>query len=301
MAAGGARIAISGASGLVGRRLGKALEADGHTLLRLVRREPARRGEVLWDPASGRLDPAALEGIDAFVHLSGESIASGRWSTARKREIVESRTVTTRLVSAALARLASKPVLVSASAIGYYGDRGGEWLDETSPPGRGFLPEVCVEWERACDAARAAGLRVVNPRIGVVLDPSGGALAAMLLPFRFGLGGKLGSGSQYVAWITLDDLVGAIRHCIVSETLSGPVNAVAPAPVTNAELTTAIARALGRPAFLRVPATALRLALGEAADELLLGGARVSSRKLEASGYEFRDRDVDRALARLLG
>lgn len=301
MAAGGVRIAISGASGLVGRRLGAALEGDGHTVLRLVRREPARRGEVLWDPASGRLDPAALEGIDAFVHLSGESIASGRWSTARKREIVESRTVTTRLVAAALARLASKPVLVSASAIGYYGDRGGEWLDETSPPGRGFLPEVCVEWERACDAARAAGLRVVNPRIGVVLDPSGGALAAMLLPFRLGLGGKLGSGSQYVAWITLDDLVGAIRHCIVSETLSGPVNAVAPAPVTNAELTTAIARALGRPAFLRVPATALRLALGEAADELLLGGARVSSRKLEASGYVFRDRDVDRALARLLG
>ncbi len=301
MAAGGARIAISGASGLVGRRLRAALEGDGHTVLRLVRREPARRGEVLWDPASGRLDPAALEGIDAFVHLSGESIASGRWSPARKREIVESRTVTTRLVAAALARLGSKPVLVSASAIGYYGDRGGEWLDETSPPGRGFLPEVCVEWERACDAARAAGLRVVNPRIGVVLDPSGGALAAMLLPFRLGLGGKLGSGSQYVAWITLDDMVGAIRHCIVSETLSGPVNAVAPAPVTNAELTTAIARALGRPALLRVPATLLRLALGEAADELLLGGARVSSRKLEASGYEFRDRDVDRALARLLG
>ena len=217
MAAGGARIAISGASGLVGRRLGALLEGEGHTVLRLVRREPARSGEVLWDPANGRLDPAALEGIDAFVHLSGESIASGRWSPARKREIVESRTVTTRLVAAALARLASKPVLVSASAIGYYGDRGGEWLDETSPPGRGFLPEVCVEWERACDAARAAGLRVVNPRIGVVLDPSGGALAAMLLPFRLGLGGKLGSGSQYVAWITLDDLVGAIRHCIVSE------------------------------------------------------------------------------------
>jgi uncharacterized protein (TIGR01777 family) len=301
MAAGGARIAISGASGLVGRRLSAALAEEGHTVLRLVRREPARTGEVLWDPASGRLDPAALEGIDAFVHLSGENIAAGRWSPARKREIVESRTVTTRLVASALARLASKPALISASAIGYYGDRGGEWLDETSPPGRGFLPEVCVEWERACDAARAAGLRVVNPRIGVVLDPSGGALAAMLLPFRLGLGGKLGSGSQYVAWITLDDLVGAIRHCIVSETLSGPVNAVAPAPVTNAELTSAIARALGRPAFLRVPATALRLALGEAADELLLGGARVSSRKLEASGYEFRDRDVDRALARLLG
>ena len=295
-----ARIAIAGASGLVGKRLCAALSADGHTLVRLVRRAAAGPDEVEWEPARSRLDSAALEGIDAFVHLSGESIAAGRWSPARKREIVESRTVTTRLVAAALARLASKPALVAASAIGYYGDRGGEWVDETSRPGRGFLAEVCVEWERACDAARVAGLRVLNLRIGVALDPSGGALAAMLVPFRLGLGGRLGSGSQYVPWITLDDLVGALRHCLVSTTLSGPVNAVAPAPVMNAALTRALSRALGRPAFLRVPASALRLVLGKAADELLLGGARVSSGKLERSGFVFRDREIEGALKRLL-
>ncbi len=295
-----ARIAITGASGLVGRRLCEVLRADGHEVVRLVRRAPAGPDEVLWDPARSQLDPAALEGTDALVHLSGESIASGRWSPARKRRILESRTVTTRLVASTLARLASKPALVAASAIGYYGDRGGEWLDETSRPGHGFLPEVCVEWERACAAAREAGLRVVNVRIGVVLDPSGGALRAMLVPFRFGLGGRLGSGSQYVSWITLDDVVGVLRHCALSPTVSGPVNAVAPAPVTNSEFTQAIARALGLPALLRVPASVLRLALGKAADELLLGGARVSSCKLERSGYVFGDREIEQALKRLL-
>ncbi|MEX2207693.1 MAG: TIGR01777 family oxidoreductase [Myxococcota bacterium] len=295
-----ARIAIAGASGLVGKRLCALLAADGHALLRLVRRPAAGPGEVEWDPAAGRLEPAALEGIDAFVHLSGASIASGRWSPARKSEIVRSRTVSTRLVAATLARVGSKPSLVAASAIGYYGDRGGEWLDETSRPGRGFLPEVCVEWERACDAAREAGLRVVNVRIGVALDPSGGALSAMLVPFRLGLGGKIGSGAQYVSWITLDDLVAAFRHCLVSTTLTGPVNAVAPAPVTNAELTRALSRVLGRPAFLRVPASALRLVLGKAADELLLGGARISSGKLARSGFAFRDPELEPALRRIL-
>ena len=216
-----ARIALAGASGLVGKRLCSRLESDGHALLRLVRRPAAGPGELEWDPANGRLELEALEGIDAFVHLSGESVAAGRWSPARKSEIVRSRTVSTRLLAATLARLSSKPSLVAASAIGYYGDRGGEWLDETSRPGRGFLPEVCVEWERACDAAREAGLRVVNVRIGVALDPAGGALPAMLVPFRLGLGGKLGSGAQYVSWITLDDVVGALRHCLVSSTLAG--------------------------------------------------------------------------------
>jgi len=295
-----ARIAIAGASGLVGRRLCAALAADGHTLVRLVRRAAAGPAEAEWDPARARLDPDSLEGIDAFVHLSGENIAGGRWSPTRKSEIVRSRTMTTRLVAATLARLASKPSLVAASAIGYYGDRGGEWLDETSRPGRGFLPEVCVEWERACDAARDAGLRVVNVRIGVALDPSGGALPAMLVPFRLGLGGKIGTGAQYVSWITLDDVVGALRHCLVSITLVGPVNVVAPAPVTNAELTRVLARVLGRPAFLRIPASVLRLALGQAADELLLGGARVSSDKLERSGFAFRDPELEVALRRIL-
>jgi len=296
-----ARIAVAGASGLVGARLCTALASEGHGVVRLVRREPLGPGEVAWDPERGRIDAGALEGIDGFVHLSGESIAGGRWSPARKRRIVESRTVTTRLVSAALARLGSKPVLVAASAIGYYGDRGGEWVDETSRPGHGFLAEVCVEWERACDAAREAGLRVVNARIGIALDPSGGALAAMLVPFRIGLGGRIGSGSQYLSWITLDDVVGVLRHALVSPALSGPLNAVAPGPVTNAEFTRALAGVLGRPAFLPVPAAALRLVLGAAADELLLGGARVSSRKLEQSGFRFRDPEIASALKRLLG
>ncbi len=295
-----ARIAISGASGLVGARLCAALAADGHALLRLVRRPAAGPGEVEWDPANGRLEAKPLEGIDAFVHLSGENIAAGRWSPARKAEIVRSRTVTTRLVASTLAKLVSKPSLVSASAIGYYGDRGGEWLDETSRPGRGFLPEVCFEWERACDAARDAGLRVLNLRIGVALDPAGGALPAMLVPFRLGLGGKLGSGAQYVSWVTLDDLVGATRHCLASTTIDGPVNVVAPEPVTNAELTHAISRVLRRPALLRVPASLLRLALGKAADELLLGGARISCGKLERSGFAFRDREIEAALRRIL-
>ena len=291
------RFAVSGASGLVGGRLCTALAAAGHEVLRLVRRAP-KDGEVAWNPARGELDARALEGIDGFVHLSGESLV-GRWSTARKREIVESRTVSTRLVCGRLARLAKPPALVCASAIGIYGDRGAEPVDESSPPGHGFLAETCIEWERACDAARAAGLRVVNARIGIALDPSGGALPAMALPIRFGVGGKIGSGAQYVSWITLDDLVAALRFAVESRTLAGPVNLVAPAPVTNAELTAALARVLHRPAFLPVPAPLLRLALGEAADEMLLGGARVSSRKLEAAGFRFRDPELEPALARL--
>jgi hypothetical protein len=234
------------------------------------------------------------------VHLSGESLV-GRWSSARKREIVESRTVSTRLVCGALAKLAKRPALVCASAIGIYGDRGGERVDESSPPGKGFLAEVCIEWERACDAARAAGLRVLNARIGIALDPAGGALPAMALPIRFGVGGRIGSGAQFVSWITLDDLVGALRFTLETPRLEGPVNFVAPAPVTNAELTAALARVLHRPAFLPVPAPLLRLALGEAADEMLLGGACVSSRKLEAAGFRFRDPELEPALARLLG
>jgi uncharacterized protein (TIGR01777 family) len=233
------------------------------------------------------------------VHLSGESIAAGRWSPARKRRILE-----THHDDAAGLRGAGSAGLEARARRRLrdrcYGDRGGEWVDETSRPGRGFLAEVCVEWERACDAAREAGLRVVNLRIGVALDPSGGALAAMLVPFRLGLGGRIGSGAQYISWITLDDLVGALRHALVSSALSGPLNAVAPQPVTNAELTRSLAGVLGRPSFLPVPAAVLRLALGEAAEALLLGGARVSSRRLEQSGFRFKDPQLQGALKRLL-
>jgi len=295
------RVAVSGASGLVGRRLCAALAAGGHTVLRLVRGAARGDGELAWDPARGQLDPARLAGLDAFVHLSGESVAGGRWSDARRRAIADSRLVSTRLVAETLPRVASRPVLVCASAVGFYGDRGSEWVDETSPSGRGFLAELCVQWERACEPARAAGLRAVSLRIGVVLDPAGGALAPLALQFRLGLGGRVGSGRQWVSWITGDDVVGAIQHCIVTPSLAGPVNAVAPAPATNAELTRALARALHRPAFLPVPAALLRLALGaQMADEMLLGGARVRCAKLAATGFAFRDPELEPALARLL-
>jgi uncharacterized protein len=260
-----------------------------------------RSDEVPWDPARGELDPARLAGTEAFVHLSGESVAGGRWTAARKRAIAESRNLSTRLVAETLARIPSRPVLICASAIGFYGDRGSEWVDETSPPGQGFLASLCVEWERACEPARAAGLRVVNARIGVVLDPDGGALAPIALQFRLGLGGRIGSGRQYVSWITAADLVAALQHAIATPALAGPLNAVAPAPVTNAELTRALASVLRRPAFLNAPAAVLRLALGsEMADEMLLGGARVRCAKLAATGFAFRDPELEPALRRLL-
>jgi hypothetical protein len=294
-----ARIALSGASGLIGKRLRAALAADGHRVLRLVRGAPGE-GEIEWDPLNGRLDPASLAGIEAFVHLSGEPVAGVRWTAARKAEIVASRVVSTRLVAEALARVASKPVFLCASAIGFYGDRGSEWLDEASPRGTGFLADVCAQWERASEPAREAGLRVVNLRIGVVLDAEGGALPAILFPHRLGLGGRMGAGTQYVSWISSADLVAAIQHALVSPALVGPLNLVAPAPVPNAELSAALARVLRRPALLPVPAALLRLALGQAADELLLASQRVRPAKLAASGFRFRDAELEPALRRLL-
>ena len=294
-----ARIALSGASGLIGTRLRAALAADGHRIVRLVRGR-AGQDEVEWDPARGSLDPARLAGIDAFVHLSGEPIAGARWSAARKRAIVESRVASTRLIAESLARVAQKPSFLCASAIGYYGDRGSEWLDETSPRGTGFLADVCAQWERACEPARDAGLRVVNLRLGVVLDPEGGALRALLLPYRLGLGGRIGSGAQYVSWISGADAVAAMRHALVSPELVGALNVVSPAPVPNAELSRALARVLRRPALLPVPAALLRLALGEAADELLLASQRVRPAKLAASGFRFADPELEPALRRML-
>jgi uncharacterized protein (TIGR01777 family) len=293
------KVAVSGASGVVGTRLCESLAASGHEVVRLVRGREAKRAELRWDPAKGELDAASLEGIDTFVHLSGENIAAGRWSESRKRELIESRTLTTRLVAETLPRLRSRPQLICASAVGFYGDRGSEWLDETSPAGRGFTPEICVLWEKACEPAREARLRVVNLRLGIVLDPSGGALPTMSLPFKLGLGGKLGRGSQYISWVGLDELVAIFAHVLVTPALIGPVNATAPNPVTNAELTQALAAALHRPALFTVPAFALRLALGEAADEMLLGGARVKPAKLLASGYRFRDPELAPLLKRL--
>jgi hypothetical protein len=297
------RVALTGASGLVGSALAAYLSTGGHRVVRLVRRDPdPGAAEIGWDPASGRIDRAGLEGLDAVVHLAGENIASGRWNEARKRRIRESRVRGTRLLAEALASLERPPrVLVSASAIGFYGDRGDERLLEESASGTGFLPEVCREWEAATGAAEDRGVRVVHLRIGIVLSPAGGALRAMLLPFRLGLGGKIGSGRQFLSWISLDDLVGAIHHSIETESLRGAVNAVAPHPVTNGEFTRTLGRVLRRPTVLRVPAFAARLALGEMAQDLLLASMHAEPGRLAATGYRFRDPDLEGALRHLLG
>lgn len=297
------RIAVSGSTGLVGSEVVASLSAAGHEVARLVRRVPAP-GEkaVRWNPEKGKIDAAGLEGLDAVIHLAGENIASGRWNAARKAAIRDSRVNGTRLLSEALAGLARPPkTLVCASAIGYYGDRGADLLTEESPPGTGFLSDVCREWEAASEPAARKGIRIVALRIGVVLTPKGGALSRMLPPFRAGLGGVIGGGRQYVSWVALDDLVGIVLHALQSGELRGPVNAVAPVPVTNRELTEALGRVLSRPTLLPVPAFALRLAMGEMADALLLASTRVAPRRLEETGYRFRFPELGGALRHLLG
>ncbi len=306
------RILVSGAGGLIGsalvRRLTQGAEQPSQvacaaeTIVKLVRCEPKPDGsEIAWDPAAGTLDASALSGFDAAVHLAGENIAAGRWTAEKKARILDSRVKGTRLLCGALARSACPPkVLVSASAVGYYGNRGDEELDEASPGGAGFLAEVCREWEAATEPAAAAGIRVVHARFGVVLARHGGALARMVPLFRFGLGGRLGSGRQYMSWITLDDAARGICHALATDSLSGPVNLVAPNPVTNREFTKALGRTLRRPALFPVPAFVLRLALGEMADQMLLSSSRVRPRRLLDSGFQFGDLGLDGALAWLL-
>jgi len=295
------KIAVTGASGLVGSALVAALEDGGHRVVRLVRRQPEGDGEVRWDPAAGVLDPADLEGVDAVVHLAGESIASGPWTRERKRRIRDSRVDGTRLVASAVSAMAEPPrTLVSASAVGYYGDRGDRVLDEDAGPGEGFLAEVCQGWEAAADPARERGVRVVHPRIGMVLAADGGALAKMLLPFRLGVGGVLGPGDQYMSWIGLGDLVAVILHALGDGDLEGPVNAVAPAPVTNREFTRTLGRVLHRPTILPAPALALRLLLGEMAEELFLASTRAVPARLEGHGFTFRHPDLEGALRQQL-
>jgi uncharacterized protein len=294
-------ILVTGASGLIGSALVSSLTATGHEVTRLVRAQP-KPGEkaARWDPLAGTIDTSAFEGVDAVVHLAGENIAE-RWTPAKKVNIRDSRVKGTQGLCEALARLASPPkVLVSASAIGYYGDRGAELLTEESPPGRGFLAEVCRAWEAATEPARQVGLRIIHLRFGVVLSPAGGALAKILPPFRLGLGGVLGSGRQYMSWIALDDAVGAIQHAILTDGLQGPTNAVAPRAVTNQEFTKTLGTILGRPTVFPLPAFAARLMFGEMADELLLASARVQPAKLLASGYRFHYPELEGALRRLL-
>ena len=296
------KILVSGSRGMIGSALVEALVRDSHQVTRLVRGTPGiGAGEVRWDPYGHRLDPATMEGFDAVVHLAGESI-EGRWTEDKKRRIYDSRVRGTELLCRILSQLPARPrVLVSASAVGYYGSRGDDVLDEGSTPGLGFLPQVCRDWETATQPASNAGIRVVMPRIGMVLSTSGGALPRVLPVFRLGLGGPLGTGRQYMSWITLDDLTRAIVYALGNESLSGPVNAVAPQPVTNWEFTTALARAMHRFALLPVPSFILRAALGLLADELLLSSTRALPRRLVDAGFSFQDAEIDAALQRLVG
>ncbi len=297
------RIAVTGSSGLVGGHLVGVLRASGDDVYRVVRRSTqAAESQIAWDPGKGTIESAKLDGVEAVVHLAGENIAGGRWTAARKQAILESRVGGTRLLCETLAGLDRRPpVLVCASAIGYYGDRGDERLTESSPPGRGFLVEVCEAWEAASMPARDAGIRVVNLRIGIVLSREGGALAKMLTPFKMGIGGKVGSGRQYMSWIALEDLIRIIKHVLDCDQLSGPVNAVAPNPVTNRQFTKILGRILRRPTLAALPGFVARLAFGEMGNELLLSGARVIPQKLGETGFEFRYPMLEGALRAELG
>ena len=296
------RFVVSGASGLVGSALSATLVGRGHRVERLVRRPPASGApEIAWDPAKGTIDRDALEGADAVVHLAGESVAAS-WTARRKRAIRESRVAGTGLLASTLADLRRPPrVLVSASAVGYYGDRGEKTVTEDSPPGTGFLAETARAWEAAAEPALEAGIRLVHPRIGMVLSARGGALAKMLTPFRLGLGGVVGTGRQQMSWIALDDLVAVLEHLALTDELSGPVNAVAPHPVTNREFTATLGRVLGRPTLMPLPGFMVRLLFGEMGQALLLDGARVLPSRLEASGFRFRYPRLEEALRAELG
>lgn len=294
-------ILLSGSHGFLGSALMASLAPMGHEVRRLVRASRMHPGDVSWDPAKGVIDQGALEGLDAVVHLAGESVL-GRWTPDKKARIRDSRIHGTRLLAGALTRLTRPPrVLLSGSATGFYGDRGEELLSETSAPGTAFLAEVCREWEAASQPAVQQGIRVAYLRSGMVLSPQGGALAKMLPAFRAGVGGRLGNGRQYMSWITLEDWLAAATYALETVSLRGPVNLVAPQPVTNREFTSALGRSLNRPAICPVPAFALRLLLGEMAQELLLGSARATPAALLSSGFSFRDPALDGAFLRMLG
>jgi uncharacterized protein (TIGR01777 family) len=295
------KIAVTGSTGLVGADLVSFLTTGGHLVSRVVRNNPTG-SDILWNPTAGTIDAERLEGLDAVVHLAGENIAARRWSAEQKARIRDSRVQGTKLLCETLAKLRQRPrVLVSASAIGFYGNRGDEVLTEASAAGNGFLPDVCRDWEAATKAAEMAGIRVVHVRFGVILSPKGGALAKMLTPFRLGLGGRIGNGRQWMSWISLDDVIGTINHAIATDTLRGSVNSVAPNPITNRDFTKTLGRVLRRPTIFPMPAFMARLAFGEMANDLLLGSTRVLPRALSDSGYRFLHGDLEEALRHLLG
>jgi uncharacterized protein len=297
------RIAATGATGLVGSALRAFLSTGGHTVFRLVR--PAKVAvpeDIPWDPASASLEAARLEGLDAVIHLAGESIGSGRWTAARKERILASRVESTRLLAKTLATLGTPPrVLLCASAVGWYGDRGDEDLDDASGPGRGFLADVCREWEAAAAPAVDRGIRVVHLRFGVILSAAGGVLARMVPPFLVGAGGPAGSGRQQVSWISLDDVLGAVEFAVFRQDLAGPVAVTAPNPVPNAELARTLGRVLRRPALAPLPSAAVRLLFGEMGTSLLLEGQRVRPGKLLGAGFRFRHPGLEGALRFELG
>ena len=290
------RVAITGASGLLGSALAARLEGEGTSVHRITRGAAASATDISWSPSSGIQNPSALEGVDAVMNLAGEPIAQ-RWTAKRKAAIRESRLTITSLLAGAIARLRRPPrVLLSASAVGIYGDRGNEELDEDSRPGSDFLAEVAVAWERAAEAARQAGTRVAFLRTGIVLSPAGGALAKMLLPFKFGVGGRIGSGAQWMSWIALDDWIRAAEFLFGNDAVSGPVNLVAPSPVPNVEYTTTLARVLGRPTLGIVPELAVDLLFGEMGRATLLASQRAHPRRLTDAGFEFTHPTLEQAL-----
>ncbi|MGA8222737.1 MAG: TIGR01777 family oxidoreductase [Candidatus Acidiferrales bacterium] len=297
------RILIAGATGLVGTALGEELRADGHAVWQLVRPGgTARAGDVRWDPVSGSVDVAAMEGADVVVCLSGASIGDGRWTLERKKVLRSSRVDATRVLVESLGQMKRKPRLfVGASAIGYYGDRGDEILTESSTAGNDFLALLARDWEAEATRAESSGVRTVILRFGVILSAKGGALPRMLTPFKLGAGGRLGSGKQWMSWVALEDVVGIIRAAIANEGIKGTVNVVAPNPVRNAEFTRVLASVLHRPAIFPAPAFVLRMALGEMADGLLLSSQRVRPERILAAGYNYRMTDLDAALREILG
>lgn len=295
-------VLVTGSHGFIGTALLTALRSKGHTVRRLVRGEPTGR-DVRWDLGSRTIDKAALEGIEGVVHLAGAGIGDHRWTEDHKRAVLESRTVGTTLLAEALAGLKKKPaVLVSGSAVGFYGDRGDEQLTEESSGGTGFLADVVRQWEASTAAAEQAGIRVVHARTGIVLSGDGGALKKQLLPFKLGLGGRLGSGRQYVSWITLHDEVMALLHCLTTDSLNGPVNLTSPNPVPNSEFTKALGAALHRPTVVPIPTFAVKALFGaEMTEEMLLPGQRVMPTKLEETGFTFKHPDIREAMRAVLG
>jgi uncharacterized protein (TIGR01777 family) len=295
------KVLVTGATGLVGSELVPFLTKQGHDVYRLTHSKAHEAHDIVWDPMRNQIPKGRIDGTDVVIHLAGENIAGKRWTTSFKEQLWHSRIDSTKLLCETIANLSNPPkTLICASAVGFYGDRGTDWLNETSAPGAGFLPDLCRDWEAACQPARDRGIRVINLRTGVVLSPKGGALAKMLTPFKLGIGGIMGTGNQYMSWISIDDVVGIIDFCINHERLNGPVNVTTACPVTNYDFTKTLGLVLGRPTLLPMPTLAVWFAFGEMGNALLLSSARVMPNRLCESGYQFRFPTLEPALRHLL-